>query len=300
MASCRETAAPHHDEAAPVRRPEAFRRRPVLIDGHVHFYPGFAATCFSRHALANPAAADSLRGSTEYAGWLLFAESAGMSYFRRFRDAAGRTADRWTLHRTGEAGSLVAQRDADARLLLIAGRQVITAEGLELLALCCDAEVDDGQPLPRAIHTANGLDAIVVLPWAFGKWWYGRGALVDEFLKSPRATGVFLGDNGGRLRLGPRPRLFRVAESRGIPVLPGSDPFPLDSDMKRIGSYGFAIEGTIERFRPAASLKRLLRDGTARPRPYGDLIDAIGFCRNQLMIRINAQRIRVRRAASRR
>ena len=271
-----------------------------LIDGHVHYYPNFDRDRFFDSALANfRRAAGALGATSEYAGWLLFAESAGMHYFRRFRDAAGHaTGDVWTFHRTGEAESLVAQRDADARLLLIAGRQIITTEGLEVLALCCDAEVGDGQPLPSVVGAASRLDAIVVLPWAFGKWWFRRGDLIDQFVQSAQPTGIFLGDNGGRTRLVPRPRPFRLAESRGIGILPGSDPFPLRCDQKRIGEYGFAIDGPIERSRPAAALKHLLRNGDARPLPYGNRIGMLGFCRNQLMIRVNAERILARREAA--
>ena len=275
---------------------------PFLIDGHVHFYPAFDRDLFFDNALANfRSAAGPLRTNAEYAGWLLFAESASMNYFQRFRDGAGRTAgDGWTFHGTDEAGSLVAQRGADAKLLLVAGRQIITTEGLEVLALCCDKEIDDGQPLPAVVRAASRLDAIVVLPWAFGKWWFRRGDLISEFIESARPVSIFLGDNGGRPRFGPRPRPFRLAESRGIRILPGSDPFPLSSDVKRIGSYGFAIDGMVERSRPAAGLKRLLRNGFGQPLPYGNLIGVIGFCRNQLLIRINAQRIHVRRAAEER
>ena len=273
---------------------------PFLIDGHVHYYPNFDRDRFFDGAFANFRHAAGAPGTgSEYAGWLLFAESAGMHYFRAFRDAAEQAAGHsWTFHETDEAESLVAQRDADAKLLLIAGRQIITSEGLEVLALCCDAEVDDGQPLAAVVGAASRLDAIVVLPWAFGKWWFQRGELIDRFVKSAEPARIFLGDNGGRVRLGPRPHPFRVAESCGIGILPGSDPFPLSYDAKRIGAYGFAIEGTIEGSRPAAGLKRLLRNGVGRPSPYGNPIGILGFCLNQLLIRFNPQRTSVRRAAS--
>lgn len=295
--------------ADPAAASEAGRRRepdgdvlsgPFLIDGHVHYYPNFDRDRFFDSALANfRSAAGAHASNAEYAGWLLLAESAGMHYFRRFRDTAGQTADGvWTIQATGEPESLVARRDTGAGLLLVAGRQVITAEGLEVLALCCDASPDDGRPLRAAVAAARGLDAIVVLPWAFGKWWLRRGALIDEFVKAAEPTQIFLGDNGGRTRLGPRPRPFRVAESRGIRVLPGSDPFPLRFDAGRTGSYGFVIDGTVERSRPAAGLKRLLRNGVDSPLPYGNPIGVIGFCRNQLLVRLNPQRSRLRRAAS--
>ena len=295
--------------AVPAAASETVRRRepggdvfsgPFPIDGHVHYYPNFDRDRFFDSALANfRSAASAHATNTEYAGWLLLAESAGMHYFRLFRDTAGQTAGGvWTIQETGEAESLVARRDTGEGLLLVAGRQVITAEGLEVLALCCDANPDDGRPLRAAVDAARGLDAIVVLPWAFGKWWLRRGDLIDEFVKSAEPTHIFLGDNGGRTRLGPRPRPFRVAESRGIRILPGSDAFPLSFDAGRTGSYGFLIDGTIERSRPAAGLKRLLRNGVETPLPYGDPIGVIGFCRNQLLVRLNAQRTRVRRAAS--
>lgn len=295
--------------ADPAAAGEAGRRRepdgdvlsgPFLIDGHVHYYPNFDRDRFFDSALANfRSAARAYASNTEYAGWLLLAESAGMHHFRRFRDTAGQTDDGvWTIQATGEAESLVARRDAGAALLLVAGRQIITAEGLEVLALCCDASPDDGRPLGAAVAAARSLDAIVVLPWAFGKWWLRRGDLIDEFVNSVEPTRIFLGDNGGRTRLGPRPRPFRVAESRGIGILPGSDPFPLRFDAGRTGSFGFVIDGTIERSRPAAGLKRLLRNGVDSPLPYGDPIGVIGFCRNQLLVRLNPQRTRLRRAAS--
>ena len=286
------------ETARPLPDPD-IARGPFLIDGHVHFHPSFDRDRFLDSAAANfRQAAGSLGANTEYRGCLLLAESAGMHYFRSFRDAASRTAGSWTFHRTAEAGSVLAQRAADTRLLLVAGRQIITTERLEVLALCCNGEVDDGLPLLEVVHAANSLDAIVVLPWAFGKWWFRRGNIIDRFVRSAQATGIFLGDNGGRIRFGPRPRPFRVAESRGIRILPGSDPLPFDSDMRRIGSYGFAIDGKIETARPAAGLKHLLRNPATHPLPYGNLIGMPGFCRNQLLIRISPQRTRVRRAVA--
>ena len=281
-----ETAGPAGDEKS---SRGSIVRGPFLIDGHVHFYPCFDRDLFFDSALANfRSAAGAVRGNAKYAGWLLFTESAGMNYFQRFRTAAGpAVGNGWAFYRTDEADSLVAQRDADAKLLIVAGRQIVTAEGLEVLALCCGTELDDGRPLSTVVEAANAQGAIVVLPWGFGKWWFRRRALITDFVRSAGPTDIFLGDNGGRARLGPRPRPFRLARSRGIRILPGSDPLPLDSEMKRVGSYGFALEGTIDPSRPAASLRRLVGTGAGQPLPYGRLIGPIGFCRNQLLIRVN-------------
>ena len=131
------------------------------------------------------------------------------------------------------------------------------------------------------------------------KWWYRRGNLVDHFLKSPQASEIFLGDNGGRLRFGPRPRLFRVAEPRGIRVLPGSDPFPLDTDVKRDGKLRLCHRRNDRKVsagrKPQATAPGRRHTSIALRQSHRD--DGI-LQRNQLLIRLNAQRIRVRRAAS--
>ena len=220
------------------------------------------------------------------AGWLLLTESAGMNYFKEFRATAGRyPATRWKFHRTEETDSLIAQSHTNARLLLIAGRQVVTAEGLEILALCCDRDFVDGAPLRATVQAVKAVGAVAVLPWGYGKWWFRRRTQIAEFVRSVRPTDVFLGDNGGRLPLGFRPRPFRIAESRGIEILSGTDPLPLDSEVKRVGGYGFVIDGRIAISRPAAGMRHLLRTGPNRPMPYGDAISPIAFCRNQLLLR---------------
>ena len=259
---------------------------PFLLDGHVHFYPCFDRDLFFDSALANfRKAAGVVRRHTEHAGWLLFTESFGMDYFRRFRAAAGRSSGGgWTFHRTDEEDSLVARCDGGGSLLLVAGRQIITSEGLEVLALCCDADIDDGLPLPAAIEAARALNANVALPWGFGKWWFRRGTLITRFVRSARPTSIFLVDNGGRARLGGKPRLFHLAALRGIRILAGSDPFPLHHEAKRVGRYGFALDGTVDPMHPAAGLRRLLRADT-RPLPYGRPVGPIEFGRNQLMLR---------------
>ena len=264
---------------------------PFPVDGHVHFYPEFERQEFLDSALANfrrvPGAAFA---RSAHSGCLLFAETPALDYFRRFRDLAGKPSDldTWTFHETAETLSLVAQRDPDTTLLLVAGRQVVTTERVEVLTLCCDERFEGDRPLSTVVEIAQSHDAVVVLPWGFGKWSFRRGACIADFLKTVAPASVFLGDNGGRARLGPRPRLFRLAEDRGVGILSGSDPLPLRSEVKRVGGYGFLLPAAIDPLRPAAALKRLLQNRAAPPLPYGRLIDPMHFCRNQIMLRINA------------
>ena len=260
---------------------------PFLVDGHVHYYPCFDRNLFLDSAFRNFREAGNGAGtSAEYAGWLLFTESAGMNYFREFRAVAGQRSAGWTFQRTDEPDSLIAKKEIDARLLLIAGRQIVTSEGLEVLALCCSHEFPNGLTLATTVRAVNAAGAVAVLPWGFGKWWFRRETLITDFIRAGGPAAVFLGDNGGRPDLGRRPRAFRIAKSRQIEILPGTDPLPLDREAQRVGGYGFTIDGVIAPAHPAAGLRRLLHAGANRPVPYGRQITAVALCRNQLLFRL--------------
>jgi hypothetical protein len=132
----------------------------------------------------------------------------------------------------------------------------------------------------------SAADALPVLPWGFGKWLSRRGALVEERIRFPQHNGLFLGDNGGRPGFRPRPRLFAIAETHGLIVLPGSDPLPLPSQEQRVAGFGFVLEGPIASDRPAESLKARLRALKASPRPYGEAARLVPFVRNQVYMQL--------------
>lgn len=257
-----------------------------LIDGHVHFYDCYDRAAFFGGAQANfRAAAAGLGLALQTPGWLLFSETAADHYFRRFRDEAnGPARNGGRFLATAEACALRVVGEGGAELMLIAGRQIVTAERLEVLALACDAEFADGEPLAKTLDRVQAAGAIAVLPWAFGKWWGRRGALIAQAIEA--AGDVCLGDNGGRPRLLPEPGLLRRAAARNIPVLPGSDPLPLAGEAGGAGRLGFVLEGEIDPERPAASLKRWLQSRQGAVRRFGRLESLGRFCRNQLALRV--------------
>ena len=81
----------------------------------------------------------------------------------------------------------------------------------------------------------------------------------------------FIGDNSGRPLFWRRPIHFKIAGALSVPILPGSDPLPFRSEQKRGGSFGFAIDATINPEKPAESLKALLRNGKLEIRSFGKL-----------------------------
>ncbi len=258
-----------------------------LVDSHVHYYECYDRRRFFEGAQANfRAAAAGLGLAHETPGWLLFSETAADHYFRRFRDEAeGPARDGGRFQAMAEPCALRAVREGGAELVLIAGRQIVTAERLEVLALACDAEFTDGTPLAETLDRVRAAGAIAVLPWAFGKWWGRRGALIAQAIEAAGGD-ICLGDNGGRPRFLPEPGLLRRAAARNIPVLPGSDPLPLAGEAGGAGRLGFLLEGEIDPERPAASLKRWLEGHRGAVRRFGRLESLGRFCRNQLALRV--------------
>lgn len=262
---------------------------PLLIDAHVHFH-----ACFHRDAFLDAALGNFARGAGElgisgpFTGCLMLAETAGERYFLRWQQREdGARFGAWDFEPTSDPAALIAHRRADGeRLLLIAGRQVRTREGMEVLGLATLEEFPDGLPFADALARVRWSGALPVIPWGFGKWWFYRGALVEEVVCRAERPDLCLGDNAGRPQIGGWPRLFREAEARGIPVLPGSDPLPFPEQAGRAGSYGFLLAAGFDEQRPARSLRQALRSLTAPPRTYGRCRDLAGFCRDQLALRL--------------
>lgn len=263
----------------------------LLVDGHVHFYGGYDRAGFFQSAVEHARrAAGELGLPPTTPGCLLLAEAGGEQWFRRFRDEAeGRAADGWMLTATAEEDSLAVRRGWD-RLFLIAGRQIVTREGIEVLALATAAELPDGLPLDDVLGWIGDRGALAVLPWGFGKWWGARGAAVRQALRRHTGERLFLGDSGGRPQATPAPRLLREAADQRTRVLPGSDPLPLPGEERRAGSYGFVVRGAFDERRPAASLRRLVAGADLQPPSFGRRTGLLGFAAAQLALRLGRRR----------
>ena len=281
----RATASP---PSAP--RPELLAGT-LLIDAHVHCHEGVDPAAFLGHAARNLAAAAAAEGLRPAAGWLLFTEMAGDHTFTALREGA-RELPGWRLIPTDEAVSLLARGAGDFPLVLVAGRQIVTGEGLEVLALCAPGPFADGQELAASVAAVREAGGLAVLPWGFGKWWGARGKALVHFLEQAAPGTVFLGDNRGRPAPVAAPRPFALAAERGILSLPGSDPLPLAAERDAVGRYGFVVEGAVDPARPAAGILRLLQGLERQPRTFGRRQTLAPFLARQI-----AMQWRKRRAA---
>lgn len=229
----------------------------MLVDAHVHVHSCFSAEALIDGAFRNFRRAASELGHSEAVGCLMLAEMAG-----------------------AQVREELVVRGAE-RLVVVPGRQIVTRERLEVLALGRDVDIPDGLSLSETLARVRESGALPVLPWGFGKWWGRRGALVEEAIRSEGE--LYLGDNSGRLRLAGMPRLLR--EARRL-VLPGTDPLPFPDQAGRAGSFGFVLEGPLDLSRPAEDLLRRIRALREQPPTYGRGETLPGFLRNQASLQL--------------
>jgi hypothetical protein len=249
-----------------------------LVDGHVHLHPCFRLPELLDCALANFGIA-ARRLDLAPAGWrglLLLAETGPRPALAGLAVLAGR----WSALPTAEAVSLRLRREDGREILAVAGRQIPTREGLEVLALGTASELPHLQPLPETVAAVRSAGALPVIAWGAGKWTGSRLALLRGFLRCPEGASVLLGDSANRPRLWPLPR------GLGGRLLGGSDPLPFAAELWRPGGFGSLVEGAVDAERPWASLAPRLRDPAAPLLTYGRGEGVYRFLRNQALLRL--------------
>jgi hypothetical protein len=262
----------------------------LLMDGHVHYHACFDLEVFLGAAARNFEAARRAMGRPEAVGCLMLTENSWNHWFQALSEGLlTRLTSEWDAESTGESCSLLARKGDGTTLVVVAGRQVVAADRLEVLALATTQEFPDGLPFRATLEAVLDSGAIAVLPWGFGKWTGARGRLVADLLSSPDADLFYLGDNGGRPEHTPSPGLFGVALKRGVPILPGSDPLPLRAEVHKPGRYGFVLEGPFDPERPAASIRSLLSNRT-QPQRFGHLESPGTFVLRQAQLRLRRPR----------
>ena len=263
----------------------------TILDAHVHIHDCFDVSDFFDHAYVNfRHEAESCQSSKPFSAAILLTESFDANWFDTLRHSAG-TPDQypwknWRMSMNDEAVSLTASSKSGQELSVIAGRQIVTAENLEILALGFADECDDGLPIHEVISTVQAADALCVLPWGFGKWTGKRGQIVRNILQRDLGRNFFIGDNAGRLALWPAPAEFKFAAKRNIRILPGSDPLPYESQVSSVGRFGLVLSQGIDASRPFQRIRDILLDQDAETKPYGPLERLLPFIRYQIAMQL--------------
>jgi hypothetical protein len=262
----------------------------IVCDAHVHLYPQFSAERLLASARDN--------FFTQYRDcWspppimaLLFADNRRAEGFTTLAALAegGGVVGKFQLRKTAEGHSLLAIDPSrpEERLLLLGGRQVVTAERIEVLALASPAFTEDGLPLAETVAVVQQRGGLAILPWGVGKWLGRRGAIIGNYLNQADPSRLLVGDNGGRPILWPKPALFEKAAARGIGLLSGSDPLPLPGEERRVGSYGAILAGSCGDDYPAQEIISLLTSGAQELKGFGKNLDPFSFLKTQIALRL--------------
>ena len=257
----------------------------VRADTHVHFYESFDEQEFLRAAVRNlcrPAEA-----GRQALGVLMLTETSDCNWFDslRQRGADAGAPGEWSIEESGDDISLLVRDGAGATLVVVAGRQVVCAERIEVLALGLNGRMADGAPIRDVLLEVSRAGAYPVVAWGVGKWTGARRDVVAQLIDDSPCQ-FALGDNGGRLRWLPAPPLFKLGQQQGLPVLPGTDLLPFIWNCDQVGSYGLEWRGNVDLERPGRAVIDTLSKGLPQPATFGRLQGLPGFLKDQVSIQL--------------
>lgn len=261
-------------------------------DAHVHFHKCFDEGIFFDKCFHN---LSKINLSTLSGGFLFFTEGKNENSYdylrQKTRIKSNKNTNTEYILNQNETGNTIEVRtnETGKRIFIFPGFQIVTKEKLEVLSLGTQTRLNDGQPIEDTIARVISLGGIPVLPWGFGKWFGGRGQIIDDLI-SQNKTLLFLGDNGGRSNLLPYPRQFTKAQELGLPILPGSDPLPFPKEVARPLSYGFLVNCEINDLNPWESVKRTLLYDNFKTKDYGKLTAPLTFIKTQILMQIKKRK----------
>jgi hypothetical protein len=252
------------------------------VDAHVHLHPRFDVASVLTVAARNMAAV------AQGPAMLMLTESAGVDAFDALPEAAGP----WRITETEEPVSRLARSTDGSELAIVGGRQIVTAEGLEVHALGTRRTFDDGQSVHDVLADVPQDGALAVLPWGFGKWSGARGQLVMDVIENAPPE-LMLADSGVRPGLMARPALLVRAETAGRKIIAGTDPLPLAREAGKAGQFGFLAKHAFDPDRPFAAVAAWLAEQRISPETYGHLESPFGFLAAQIAMQIRKRLGRV-------
>lgn len=255
----------------------------IIADTHVHLHDVFPPAAFFDQARRNFNRAVNAVSAEPTSRILCFTDTSRQDSLARLCEVVRQAGD-WRFERRDDGQSAIAAHGDGYVIHLLPGRQIISTENLEILAVDSRLSIiDRSRSLTDLISMVLEAGSVPVLPWGFGKWTGARGALVERIIAERRD--FFIAHNGNRCRGIPAHRLFAHAAQRGVPVLSGSDPLPFASEVNRAGSSG--IIGTCSPMpeNPHNAFRRLLASPGSW-QMYGHGVSPLTFMKNQIGMQV--------------
>lgn len=230
----------------------------IVADTHVHVYP-----CYDAGEVFSSAFSGLKQvGGSEAARAILLTERFDCHFFQGLCEARVKVPT-FGISALSDGRSARVTDAGGNTLYVIAGRQIVTQERLEVLALTIDAAIPDGKPICAVLSEIKEQGGVPVLSWAPGKWFGKRGEIVRNLIDTLSPRDFILGDTTLRPTVWPEPALMRRASEKGFRIVAGSDPLPFAGEERWVGSYASLWDGAMDVEKPALSLENLLWNGTA-------------------------------------
>ncbi len=260
----------------------------LLLDTHLHFHTLFDVKTFFDALNNNFSAIAEKKGLTNFQCAACFTESSGANFFSKLYDNLGSKSfiDGYSLIPCKDENALILRNDKGFSVFLIAGRQIVTRENLEVLAIGMVEEFEDGVEINDVIQAVITKGLIPILPWGFGKWTGERKKVIKNIVARNEFKPLFLGDNGNRPNFMKLPSIMDKGKAKNLHNLQGSDPLPFKVEEKKPGSFGALMETTLDEDRPFTALKMDLIENEVKIETYGELESLFRFLKNQVAMQL--------------
>ena len=157
----------------------------ILGDAHVHIQMVDDFAALATIARRNFCQIERLHGLSEVERFVFLTECRAENRFEQAWHKADQSTvpgDHCGLRNTGESNTLRMGCGEVDSLVVVAGRQIVTAEAIEVLALGLNRLYPDGRPLATVIEDLSEEEVLLILPWGVGKWLGRRGRIIADLV----------------------------------------------------------------------------------------------------------------------
>ncbi len=234
----------------------------ILADFHMHLYPEYDIPYFLHAAFSHMEQHRHRLALTEADYVFCLAQTCDFSLTQVSNESTspGKLPNRSYRVEMSECGEFIRLiRDDGVGLFVLPGRQIATAERLEIQALGQDESVPDGLPAAETVRAVLETGSQPILLWGFGKWMLSRSRIVSSLIEQYSPDQLWIGDSAMRPVWWKKSGLLNLAARKGFTIVSGSDPLPRKGQEKNAGRYINSIQGGLHPERPLQSLYAAVR-----------------------------------------